>query len=109
MKPETKESLDRYATQGVPTGDFLRAVLSNDLTEAFGRADDDNRRDMYDICSYVYNELPSPCHGSPEKVTAWIQRFKAARELQRLLQDGKKVRVDDENQTNDIGEGTNYS
>jgi len=73
MKQETKDSLDRYAKEGCPTGDFLRAVLANDLMESFGRADIDNREDMFDICSYVYNDTPAACHGSYDKVDKWIE------------------------------------
>jgi len=73
MRQDIKESLDRYAKEGVPTGDFLRAVLENDLMEAFGRADIDNREDMFDICSYVYNDIPAASHGSPVKVKKWIE------------------------------------
>jgi hypothetical protein len=72
MRAEIKASLDRYADEGVPTGGFLQAVLSNDLMDAFGRADEGNRADLFEICSYVYNEMPAPCHGSPERVKAWL-------------------------------------
>ena len=37
-----KDSLQRYADQGVPTGGFLKACLSNDLYGAFARADAKN-------------------------------------------------------------------
>jgi len=69
---ELKESLDRYVTHRIPTGDFLHAVLTNNLMEAFGRADDNNRYLLFDICSYVYNEMPASCHGNEEKVNAWL-------------------------------------
>jgi len=65
-------SLRRYADLGIETGGFLRACLENDFMEAVGRADDDNIRVLCKICSYIYNEIPSPCHGSPEKVQAWL-------------------------------------
>lgn len=74
IKPETKEALDRYVNDRIPTGDFLRAVLENNLMEALGRADLGNRITIFEICQYIYNELPSPCHGSPEKVQAWLER-----------------------------------
>jgi hypothetical protein len=70
-----KNSLDRYVKEGTPTGGFLYAVLSNDLFEAFGRADIDNRMSLFDICSYIYGELPSTCHGSREIVNEWIDKF----------------------------------
>ncbi len=72
IPPYTRASLDRYAHDRVPTGSFLHAVLTNDLFEAIARADDNNAHCLYDICSYIYNELPSDCHGSVEKVKAWL-------------------------------------
>ena len=75
MKPETKDGLLRYAKEGIPTGGFLRAVLENDLMEAFARADRQNTDDMEEIVSFVYNDLPSACHGSPEIVKKWLERF----------------------------------
>lgn len=67
-----KESLERYVKLKIPTGGFLRAVLENDLVEAAGRADDVNLHLIPQIVSYIYNELPSVCWGSPEKVSAWL-------------------------------------
>lgn len=72
MKEETKASLDRYVQHRIPTGGFLRAVLSNDLMESFKRADFENTRDMHEIVSYIYNKLPMSCHGSPEAVEKWL-------------------------------------
>jgi hypothetical protein len=68
-----RDSFDRYAQHGIPCGDFLNAVLENNLMESFGRADVQNRFILFDICSYVYNEMPYSCHGSKEKVKAWIE------------------------------------
>ena len=76
MKQTTKDALDRYVQDHIPTGGFLRAVLANDLMQALGRADCENRRDIYEICSYIYNEIPSSCHGSYEKVDAWLTKEK---------------------------------
>ena len=74
MKELTKASIDRYVEHRIPTGGFLEAVLSNDLMGAVGRADAGNLRDLHEICSYVYNRIPSGCWGSPEKVRAWLNR-----------------------------------
>ena len=73
MKESTKNGIDQYVEHGIPTGDFLRAVLANDLMEAFGRADQENRRDLYEIAVYIYNETPSTCHGSYAIVDEWIR------------------------------------
>jgi hypothetical protein len=72
IKPEIIESLRRYADHHVPTGGFLRAVLSNDLLEAVIKADDDNRTALVDIVGYCYEEIPHDCWGSPERVRAWL-------------------------------------
>lgn len=69
----------RYVEYGILPGDFLIAVLSNDLKEACARADDDNRNRLFDIVSWFYNEAPSPCWGSPEKVRVWVVERTPAR------------------------------
>ena len=69
-----KDSLKRYVEDGCPTGHFLEAVLSNNLTEAIGRADDENLATLPAIVSYCYNKIPADCWGSPEKVDAWLKR-----------------------------------
>lgn len=84
IRPDIKAALDGWADGSRPfVGDFLRAVLSNDLMGAVGRADHDNIRVLPAICSYVYMELPGPCHGSPEIVSEWQATCLAAREEKR--------------------------
>ena len=65
------EGLKAYACQGVIPGDFLQAVLSNDLFEAFGRADADSTRAMPQIIMLVYNELPSNIWRTRERMIEW--------------------------------------
>lgn len=72
LPPNVRASLDRYSAEGVPTGGFLRAVLENNLKEAFARADSINIRAMAEIVAHVYNNLPSASWGTAEKVDAWI-------------------------------------
>lgn len=67
-------SLKLYAEKRCPTGGFLQAVLENDLSEACAHADEDNARNLFQIVAYVYNEMPSVCWGSPQKVAAWLKR-----------------------------------
>lgn len=69
----TKGALDRYVNHGLLPGDFLMSVLTNDLFGAVARADSANRAALPEICSYVYNELPSDCWGSPDKVDRFIR------------------------------------
>jgi len=64
--------LIRYIEEHIEPGDFLMAVLENNLSEACGRADDDNIENLPAFCAFLYNEAPAACHGSPEKVSAWL-------------------------------------
>ena len=73
IKESTLDGLRRYRDYRIPTGGFLQAVLENNLMEAFGRADEENTESMRDICSFVINEMPRACHGSPEKVREWLK------------------------------------
>lgn len=68
-----RETLDLYAQQGVPPGSCTRAILANDLLEAFGRADIETTIAMPAIAAYVYNRMPRGCHGSYDAVDAWIE------------------------------------
>ena len=72
MRQDIKESIRDYADNHVPTGGFLAAVLCNNLKESFAQADEDNIRDMFEIVKYCYNEIPSICWGSPERVRNWL-------------------------------------
>lgn len=71
---EIKKTLNRYVDHRLPTGGFLQSVLENDLMGAMGMADHINRQRIFDICRYVYNNLPPNCWGSPEKVKEWLNK-----------------------------------
>lgn len=68
----TRRRIYHYIVQGRPTGDFLSAVISNDLFRAFGKADIENRHAMFDIVAYFYSHAPAECWGSPKAMTDWI-------------------------------------
>ena len=76
----TREALDRWVENGWYPGGFLEAVLTNNLFGAIGHADDMNRVAIFDICSYVYNEIPGNCHGSHEAMSAWAEMRRAEQE-----------------------------
>jgi hypothetical protein len=63
--------IQRWIDNRIPPGDFLTAVICNDLRKACGRADDENLRNLPAYVGYFYNEAPSTCWGSPEKFAAW--------------------------------------
>jgi hypothetical protein len=72
VPPMLLAGLERYRSQRIPTGDFLRAVLENNLKEAVGRADIHSQAALCAITSWCYNNLPSEAWGSPKKVDAWL-------------------------------------
>ena len=75
MIPErTLDGIRRYVEDRIPPGDFLTSVLGNDLIESFSWADEENRKALFEIVRYCYNELPYGCWGSPEKVKKWLSR-----------------------------------
>lgn len=67
-------TLQSYIEDGVRPGDFLQAVLHNDLREACARADYENGCNLPAFVSYLYNEAPGACWGSVAKVAAWVER-----------------------------------
>ena len=74
--------LRRYIEKRIKPGNFLTAVLQNDLREACGRADKENIRNLPAYVAYLYNEAPSTCWGSPERVTDWLQPGNSMMKLQ---------------------------
>jgi len=64
------EGVRRWIEDG-RCGDFLRAVVSNDLFQACGRADDINRPLLPEWVRFFYNHAPGDCWGSKEKMEAW--------------------------------------
>ncbi len=70
----TRGALERYVFDHLEPGGFLTSVLSNDLMGAVGRADSQNVMALKEICSFIYNEIPSDCWGSPKKVANWLDK-----------------------------------
>ena len=67
--------VERYIENGISPGHFLTAIITNDLREAVGRADDENVKNIPAYVGYFYNEAPLACWGSPESMKAWSNRF----------------------------------
>jgi len=61
-----------YVLHGTQPGDFLTAVLCNDLMEACHRADAINKEQLHAYAFFLYNYAPSACYGSAAKVKAWV-------------------------------------
>lgn len=70
MKP-----IQRYITDGVIPGSFLRAIICNDLSACM-LADDENLKNLPAFVSYFFWEVPSAAWGSEEKMLAWSKSKK---------------------------------
>tara|TARA_R110000824_G_scaffold41446_6_gene123337 strand:+ start:5619 stop:5861 length:243 start_codon:yes stop_codon:yes gene_type:complete len=70
-----------YVEHGVPPGGFLTAVLSDNLMDAFSRADNANAAAMKEWTMWMYNDAPTGCWGSPNIVQGWIDRGGLGREV----------------------------
>lgn len=68
-------------------GDFLTAVLSNNLWDAVARADDDSMKSLRFIVMFIHNELPNNCHGSKEIVVEWMKAIDAELEKEMELEE----------------------
>ncbi len=66
-----KESIEMYINKGIQPGQFLQAVICNDLKEAIGRADKESINLLPTYVSFFYNEAPSCCWGSKENFKNW--------------------------------------
>lgn len=68
------EAFERYVNQGCQPGGFLRAVMCNNLVDAFHRADEDAMVMLPHIVAYMYNKLPGDAWGSDQRIDAFLAR-----------------------------------
>ncbi len=78
MREDLYGALERYLNHGIMPGGFLTAVLENNLSEAFGRADMDNTANMKNIVGYMYNNFPGNSWGSRAKIEQYLLQFQQA-------------------------------
>ena len=75
--PEYMEGgIKLYITKGIPPGSFLTAIICNDLIGAIAQADDVNIHNIPAFVAWFYNEAPTNCWGSKEKMIKWINKFR---------------------------------
>ncbi|MBC8184304.1 MAG: hypothetical protein ISR65_18525 [Bacteriovoracaceae bacterium] len=56
-----------------PVGEFLTAVICNDMKTAIGKADGNNLRNIQAYLYFFYNYAPALCWGSKEAMEAWLK------------------------------------
>lgn len=72
--PESlRGGMERWVNHGIQPGQFLSAVIANDLAETFRRADDTNLLRLQSIVSWFYNYMPELAWGSPSRAKIWAQ------------------------------------
>jgi hypothetical protein len=71
--PDIQYDIAQYVNKGVPPGNFLAQVLSNNLKESFMGADETNLEALPHIVCYCYNRLPSVAWGSRQRVSEIIE------------------------------------
>ena len=65
----------RFYENGIPPGDFLTAVIDNDLQEAAVRADSTNIERLKNYVMWFYNYAPSGTWGFPGATDTWCAAF----------------------------------
>lgn len=68
IDPTSLESIRDYVEHGADPGSFLAAIICNDLKATVAQADDTNMANIPAFVCYFYNEVPSDCWGSSEKM-----------------------------------------
>jgi hypothetical protein len=69
-----KGALYMYLVRGIPTGDFLRCVLSNDLKGSISHADSRNLQNIPALVKLLYNHFPIDSWGSEGYYVSWRKR-----------------------------------
>ena len=63
--------LVRWIVLRVTPVSFLQAVIANDLRKSCECADEVNQKLLWNYCTFLYDDAPGPCWGSPEKAASW--------------------------------------
>jgi hypothetical protein len=75
-----RHGVKEYIEKGFIPGGFLQAVICNDLSGAFQRADSTNTERMKDIVQFFHWWVPAPVWGSKEKMEAHAKAKQEERE-----------------------------
>jgi len=72
--------LRRYLGDGFQPGGFLTAVICNDLMRAVAKGGPEELQALFSVAGWLHNSANWESHGSPEKMKAWLERFKEEEE-----------------------------
>lgn len=66
-----RAGLARYLRHGIRPGNFLTAVLENNLEGAIQYGDEDSLAGLAGTVRWLHNNVPQGAWGTPAKVKAW--------------------------------------
>lgn len=89
IRRDTLATIIDYVEKAWPPGSFVEAVLCNDLMGAFASADSDNRASLFEISSFIWNEVPRFCWGSRETFEGWPARLRDLEDQMQKERNGK--------------------
>ncbi len=72
IPPTLHNGIAMYIAERCKAGDFLMSVFRNDLFQACARADLWSRASLAELCSWIYSNAPSACHGDSQRVYYWL-------------------------------------
>ncbi len=72
------DAIIRFYENGFSPGDFLSAVIDNDLREAIGRADSTNIERLKNYFMWFCNHAPSGTWGFSGATSKWCKQFEDA-------------------------------
>jgi len=72
IPPYTLHDLFAYFEHGIPGGDFLMSVLTNNLFGAIGHGDVENVSRIAPICTFLHSYAPQMAFGDETKVREWL-------------------------------------
>lgn len=75
----TQEALNNYFFHGYEPGNFVTAVLCNDLMRATNSCDHINKKYLTDIAKWVMHNAPNMSWGSRQMVQDWLHDVDGAR------------------------------
>lgn len=73
IPPRMQAAIMRYVLNRVKPGDFLTAVICNDLRQAVGLADAENSPLIPLYVRWLTNNAPSVCWGDAAAMRVWLQ------------------------------------
>ena len=72
--PAMEPGLKIYLETGQLPGDFLQALLSNNLIDVFARADTTNYKLIQDWCWWIHGEFPDNAWGDKATMMSWSEQ-----------------------------------